>query len=129
MTSLPLGWQTDLAVLRLGGALMEEHADHLVVRSPDNPTYHWGNVVVVTDPGAVDDPPRWRETFRDTFPDAGHLSLGLVTAPQDPAAWADHGLEVEHDAVLGAGAPPVPTGLAPGYQVRELAGGFPPYPG
>jgi GNAT superfamily N-acetyltransferase len=122
VTGLPLGWRTDLAVLRLSGSLVEERADHLVVRSPANPSYHWGNLLVVTDPGAVDDPVRWRDAFRAAFPDAAHLSLGLVVAPRDPGAWLEHGLEVEQDAVLAADAPPAPTDLAAGYTVRAMSG-------
>ena len=50
---VPLSWHTDLAVLAASGSWVEEHADHLVVRTPANPSYHWGNFVLVTDPTAV----------------------------------------------------------------------------
>ena len=122
MNELPLGWRTDLAVLGLGGSLLEQHPDHVVVRSPHNPTYHWGNVVVVTDPAAVDDPVRWTRTFREAFPDAGHLSLGLVTAPSDSAAWGEQGLELSQDVVLATDVAPAATALSDGYAVRPLDG-------
>lgn len=114
-----LGWRTDLAVLRLGGSTIERRADHLVVRTPENPAYHWGNFLLVTDPdpGAVDDADRWRARFAAEFPGALHLAIGLPAAPQ-PAAWRGTTLEasdvlVHHGDVLGR---PLPVG----YTVRPI---------
>jgi GNAT superfamily N-acetyltransferase len=116
---LPLGWHTDLAVLRLDGSAIEDHGDHLVVRSPENPTFHWGNFVLVTDPKSVDDAERWTATFEEAFPDAPHRAIGLVV---EPAAepWEAAGLAVEREDVLSADRRPEPTPLAAGHLVREL---------
>lgn len=116
---LPLGWHTDLAVRRAGGSTVEERPDHVVVRTSDNPTFHWGNFVLVTDPGAVDHAARWLETFEKEFPDAEHRAIGLVADP-DPAAWEAAGLAVEHEDVLASDACPDATPLAQGYLVRQL---------
>jgi GNAT superfamily N-acetyltransferase len=73
---LPPGWATDLAVLRYTGSSAEDHGDHLVMRKPDNPQYHWGNFVLIT---GTDIAHRGRGL-------AGHL-LGVV------ARWsADRGV-------------------------------------
>lgn len=116
---LPLGWQTDLAVLQHAGAVVEEHPDHLVVRTPDNPTFHWGHFVLVTDPVAVDDADRWLEVFATAFPEASHRAIGLVRDPVD-AAWAAAGLAVTRAPVLitteALAVAPLPTG----YDVRPL---------
>ena len=56
---LPARWATDLTVLEASGSHVERHDDHLVVRTPRNPGYHWGNFVLVTDPSASDDAARW----------------------------------------------------------------------
>ena len=114
---LPLGWQTDLAVLRLAGSEIVEHADHLVVRTPANPTHHWGNFVLVTDPGAVDDADRWRDRFAAAFPEAQHLSIGLVGEP-NPEAWGD--TELEANDVLVADGELVARPLPAGYTVRQV---------
>ena len=55
---VPLSWRTDIAVLVASGSSVEEHADHLVVRTPTDPTYDWGNFVMVTDPGRTTADPR-----------------------------------------------------------------------
>ncbi|MFL6022530.1 MAG: GNAT family N-acetyltransferase [Marmoricola sp.] len=112
-----LGWTTDLAVLRFGGSLVEEHSDHLVVRTPENPAYHWGNFVLVTDAASADDAERWRAVFAAEFPDAKHLAVGL---PREPSkdAWRGSGIEasdvlVNEGEVLGR---PLPRG----YTVRQI---------
>ena len=114
---LGLGWRTDLAVLRYGGSGIEEHADHLVVRTPANPTYHWGNFVLVTDPTAVDDADRWRARFAEEFPQARHLAVGLPGEP-DRYTWA--GNEIEASDVLVARSSIAGRGLPEGYTVRRV---------
>jgi GNAT superfamily N-acetyltransferase len=120
---LHLGWHTDLAVLRLAGSRIEQHTDHVVVRTPANPTYHWGNFVLVTDPDAVEDAERWVGEFERAFPDAAHRSIGLVAEPTDEQAWQALGLEVDKDDVLASDSCPQPTPVPDGYLVRQLATG------
>ena len=120
---LPLGWRTDLAVHRLSGARIDDRGDHLVVTTPSEPTYHWGNFVLVTDPGAVDDAARWLTTFEAALPGARHRAVGLVAEPVDRIAWPAVGLQLEHEDVLATGdGGPERRPLAPGYQVREIGG-------
>lgn len=116
---LPLGWWTDLAVLRLSGAQIEDRGDHLVVTSPDNPGYHWGNFLLVTDAAARNDAARWVENFRDTFPEASHLGIGLPAEP-DPAPWAEFDLPVQSDAVMTAAEPPEQRPAPDSYEIRQL---------
>jgi GNAT superfamily N-acetyltransferase len=116
---LPLGWHTDIAVRRAGGSTIEERKDHLVVRTTDNPTFHWGNFVLVTDETAVDDAERWLARFEAEFPDADHRAIGLV-AETDASAWEALELTVEHEDVLSADVLGDPAPLAAGYVVRRL---------
>ncbi|MCW2754341.1 MAG: hypothetical protein JWQ32_1752 [Marmoricola sp.] len=116
---LPLGWRTDLAVLRLGGSSIEEYADHLVVRTPANPTYYWGNFVFVTDPDAVDDAARWLDRFEHCFPHAAHRSIGLVSEPTDQC-WHDVTMFIERADVLVAPGEVAQPPIAGGYTARPL---------
>ena len=118
---VPLSWRTDLAVLVASGSAVEEHADHLVVRTPTDPTYDWGNFVMVTDPATVDDAARWEAVFTSSFPGAGHRAIGLPAEPTDVAAWKATGLEIEHEDVLLRDAPLERRPLADGYAVRPLS--------
>jgi GNAT superfamily N-acetyltransferase len=119
---LPPGWATDLAVLELGGSLIEDRRDHLVVTTPTNPDFHWGNFVLVTDTAAVDDAPRWVATFHDEFPHATWVAIGLIRIPDDVTAWAQQNIDVEHDDVLTTVSLPRRTPCPDGYEVRRLDG-------
>ena len=54
-----LGNRTDLALLRLGGTEVEDKGDHLVVRSPHNPTFWWGNFLLLAQVPPAVDTDRW----------------------------------------------------------------------
>ncbi len=110
-------------MLEHGGSIVEDRGDHLVLRTPGNPDFHWGNCLFVTDPRLVDDAARWIETFRSVYPTAGWLAIGLARMPDDRAAWAGRGLQLEDDDVLTTRRLPSLTPLAAGYVVRQLAGG------
>lgn len=116
------GWATDLAILRLSGSVVTDFGTHLVVRTPDNPDFHWGNFVLVTDERRVDDAAAWVGAFEAAFPGAGWVSIGLPRLPGDTAAWAAQGLTLEVDEVLTAGSLPSPAPLTDGYTVRRLEG-------
>jgi GNAT superfamily N-acetyltransferase len=118
---LPLSWHTDLAVLRLEGSTIDERPDHLVVRTPENPIYYWGNFVLVTDPGRVDEAKHWLEVFEAEHPDAAHRSIGLVRQPTDAEAWTSVDLDLQHDDVLVAETCPARTPVPQGYLVKQIA--------
>jgi GNAT superfamily N-acetyltransferase len=114
----PLGWRTDLDVRRLGGSEIEDRGDHLVVRTPTNPTYHWGNFVFARE--RVHDAEHWLAVFEAAFPEARHRAIGLAALPTDDAPWTAQGLVVEHDEVLAAAQLPGAHPLPEGYDVRQL---------
>ena len=97
MRELSPGWATDLAVLQHGGSTVEDRDDHLVVRTPHNPDFHWGNCLFVTDEDGLNDAARWVATFRAAFPKAA-LVTHLWAVSGGCAAgerWA-HAAEIEH---------------------------------
>ncbi|HYO01189.1 MAG TPA: GNAT family N-acetyltransferase [Mycobacterium sp.] len=119
---LPLGWATDLAVLKHMGSTVEHRGDHLVVRTAQNPDFHWGNCIFVTDPDAVDDADRWVQTFRRAVPGADWIAIGLARMPANKEEWATSGLELEMDDVLATATLPRQTAPPVGYDVRALVG-------
>ncbi|MHB1432994.1 MAG: GNAT family N-acetyltransferase [Streptosporangiaceae bacterium] len=117
-----LGYRTDLAILALEGSQITDRGDHLVIRTPENPDYWWGNFLLLRDlaPGPAGG---WEARFAVEFPVARHVALGLDETDAggvDPAALA--GMTMERNAVLTAAsvhAPPVPNTEA---VIRTLAG-------
>lgn len=77
MDVISLGYQTDLALLQLGGSRIDDRGDHLVVRSPHNPTHWWGNFLLLSHVPTPADTDRWLATFDSEFPEAGHVALGF----------------------------------------------------
>jgi ribosomal protein S18 acetylase RimI-like enzyme len=114
-----VAWQTDVELCRQQGAQVSEHADHVTVRTALNPTYRWGNFLLVTAPCAPDEADRWLERFGVAFPNAGHVAIGLDTpaACNETITAFSARLERETNAVLvnhepvHAPAPPAGTEL------------------
>ena len=117
---LPPGWLTDIAVLRLSGATSRTAATTWSSPPPDNPGYHWGNFLLVTDPAARNDASRWVELFRATFPDARHLGIGLPAEP-DPEPWAAFDLPVTSDEVMSTTTQPDLRPAPDGYSIQPAA--------
>ena len=42
-----LGFRTDLRLLEMTGSEIEDRGTHLVIRTPANPTYFWGNFLLL----------------------------------------------------------------------------------
>ena len=120
---MPVGWATDLAILELTGSTIEDHGDHLVVRTRENPDYHWGNCLLVTDPAARNDAARWTSEFAGQFPGADWFAVGLPVMPDEPGNWTALGIELEQLDVLSTTTAPSAAPLADGYAVRRLSDG------
>jgi GNAT superfamily N-acetyltransferase len=113
---MSLGFRTDLALRAGEGSELTEHRDCVVVRSPANPDFRWGNFLLLRGwppPGETLD---WMERFKKEFPAADYVALGLdvtdVTGATDekganPAAGAqlrDAGFSTDVATVLTATA-------------------------
>ncbi len=105
MNVTSLGLRTDLALLKLGGTVVEDRGDHLVVRSPHNPTHYWGNFLLLREVPPPEDTDRWLERFTATFPAARHLAFGFDGTSgrvTDLPGFAHAGLHVEAQTVMCA---------------------------
>lgn len=120
MHDLPPGWATDLAILQHSGTTIEDRGDHLVVRSPGQPDFHWGNCLFVTDTRRLDDAESWVAAFRADFPEADWVAIGLAQMPADHEAWISQGLELELIDVLTTRTLPRTTPAPPGYVIRRF---------
>lgn len=118
MSHLPPSVSTSLAIDRLLGTTVECGDDHLVVRTPGRPAYHWGNGIHVTS-GDVDDADRWLRVFRAAFPDARYRAIGLPRRPR-PTAWARCGLRIEAEQALVMHGRPAATASPAEYTVQAF---------
>lgn len=112
----PGAW-TDLAVDMLAGTEVTDRGDHLIVRTPANPTYMWGNcLIALTEPDAAE---HWVRSFAEAFPGAGHVAIGLPGSP-DPKVWAALDLTVEYEQVLLLDGTPASRPCPDGVEISPL---------
>ena len=100
-----LGFRTDLALLTASGSVVEDRGTHLVVRSPDNPSYFWGNFLLLAQPPSPAASARWSAPSTPSSPLADHVSIGIDTADLTDdarAAFEAAGMTVDVATVLTA---------------------------
>ena len=116
-----LAFFTDVALRVAEGGVTERHADHAVIRSPGNPTFWWGNFLLMPAAPQPGDRPRWEALFRQAFPTAAHRAFGVDTPDGgvDSGEWQAAGYEVQRDTVLTA-ARTVPPRRTPPLDLRPL---------
>lgn len=128
---LSLGWRTDLIFARFDGQV-DDHGNHLCVRTPANPTFWWGNFLLFQHAPGPGDLDRWMALFDEEIasrqPASRHRAFGvdvrerLALRPEFAAA----GFTLSEATVLTltrgqlrAPARPLPPGLA--FRVLDLA--------
>jgi GNAT superfamily N-acetyltransferase len=116
-----LGLATDLLALA-GTAEIERRPDHLVVRTPDQPDYWTGNMILSLGPPLP--PEAEAARFRAAFPEARHLTVIWDDPALDPEPlrlpWAALGTRIDVEDVLLRDGPPPPRSVPEGYEIREL---------
>ncbi len=110
-----LGFRTDLALLELAGSVIEDRSDHLVVTTPSNPAFYWGNFLLLDRVPPAEAVEEWLARFAATFPGARHRAFGFDDprgSADDLAGFAARGLDVDAATVMIATAvnpPPHPN--------------------
>lgn len=99
------GWRTDFTMHGVAG-VVEEHDDCIVVRTPSNPTFYWGNLLLLRDAPRDEDVGLWRARFEREItrrqPASDHVAIGINVpyAGQLLPAWQAAGLELHVNAVM-----------------------------
>jgi ribosomal protein S18 acetylase RimI-like enzyme len=120
-----LAFRTDLALLAMTGTEIDDRGDHLVVRTPRNPAFWWGNFLLVAQVPPAGDTDAWLERFATEFPTAQHVAIGFDGVDgrlEDLAAFSDRGLRCEASTVMCTSAvhePPRPNREATYRELRS----------
>lgn len=105
-----LGYRTDLMFHRYDGEVRDA-GDCLVIRTPNNPTFRWGNMLLFPRPPVEGDFERWEERFQQELGrDVGHRVFAWDIDPGDPladdsgsaAAFTAAGFRLERAEILAA---------------------------
>jgi RimJ/RimL family protein N-acetyltransferase len=126
LDQLSLGWRTHLIFPRFDGQVIER-ADCLVVRTPANPAFWWGNFLLFDQAPRAGDATRWLRRFDEELvqpdPLVQHLAFGIdVSEPFDlPADIAAASLVLNEGAVLQLAPHQLRSAsLVEGFTVRPL---------
>ena len=76
-----LAFRNDLALLALSGSVVEDRGTHVVVRTPDNPGFRWGNFHLLSGPPAPADVDAVLAAYDADFPDVGFRTSGDAAWP------------------------------------------------
>jgi ribosomal protein S18 acetylase RimI-like enzyme len=120
-----IGWRTDLRLRELEGAEILARGDHLLVRTPQNPRFRWGNFLLLGAMPAPGEAELWVSRFKEAFREADHVALGVDGPPGDAGAVAELqalGLRAELTCVLSTPRLQAPAKAAPQAQLRPLQG-------
>jgi ribosomal protein S18 acetylase RimI-like enzyme len=120
-----LGYRTDLMILSLQGSRVDDRGDYLVIRTPRNPGYWWGNFLLLESPPQAGETGFWLDTFSAELPQARHVALGIdvtETSDVDVTEMLSHGMRPEQTAVLTASEVHEPPHLNRVAEIRALVG-------
>lgn len=111
--------QTDLALAAMRGRVVDR-GDYLVVRTPDDPSYYYGNLLVFPAAPEPADVPVWLARFAEELPDARHRAFMWDGPTGDTGALVEAGFVVEVTQALVADDNDVLPAPAPALPLREL---------
>lgn len=123
MEVLSRGWSTDLTILALSGCDIQHRSTHVVVRTPENPSYRWGNFLLLRRVPLRQDLPRIEALFERELPGVVHRTFG-IDAPDGTAAdlkaLAEAGYDVGAAVVLTASAVSPPPRQVASVEFRPI---------
>lgn len=119
-TAVPraLVWATDIDVMA-ADRVVDRRDGYLVVRSPSHPAFYWGNLLLLDEPPAAGDGPRWERWFDAEFgsdPRVRHRTFAWDTVDgsigQAREEFVSNGYELEETVgLLGT-----PEGIQPHFR-------------
>ena len=121
-----LGYQTDLFFPAFDGEIFDR-GDYLVIRTPANPSFYWGNFLLFAHPPQPGDNVRWPVLFAKeigTPPKVEYQTFGWDTTTGEEGAiqrFLADGFRANHSAVLTAQQVHPPPKPAPDVKVRPLS--------
>lgn len=99
-----LGFRTNFIFSRFSGEVIDR-GTYIVIRTPSNPDYHWGNYIIFNRPPVKGDFDAWRKIFEKEFPNHDKTRHYLfawegVAKPGDYQEFIDADYEFEPLLVL-----------------------------
>lgn len=97
-----LARKTDLIFSEFEGEVVD-CGHYTIIRTPQNPGYHWGNFLIFEQSPSMEDLPKWRELFLKEFGDRNHMLFAWNHGSADSKVVAEFtklGFEHQKNLVL-----------------------------
>jgi hypothetical protein len=120
-----LGYRTDLVFPQFDGQILNR-GDYLVILTPTNPTFYWGNFLLFANPPGAGDLDRWKAIFNQEIGSrlqANHFAFGWDSVSGALGAvqpFIDAGFNLSQNVVLSARQVQVPPKYNREVAVRPL---------
>jgi GNAT superfamily N-acetyltransferase len=120
-----LGYQTDLIFPAFDGEVIDR-GDYLVIKTPSNPTFYWGNFLLFDSPPREGDYLIWRELFAREIgkpPQVIHQAIGWDSTEGESGViqpFLNNGFRVEHLVVLTTKRNDIIQKASSGISIRQL---------
>lgn len=121
-----LGYATDIALLAMSGSIVEQFGDHVIVRSPHNPSHWWGNFLLLGSMPARREQSGWIARFHEAFPHSTHVAIGIDVdygSAEALQGFSEAGLGVNCFAVMTASVVELPAVADDAVVLRPLRSG------
>ncbi len=119
-----LGYRSEQIFTSFDGEL-QDRGPYQVVRTPTNPGYYWGNLLIFDRAPVRSDFLNWVKTFKSEFPgpEIRHVTLAWdVPDVGDVSQFLENGYEFQAQAVLAAKQVRRPLRFSSDLEVRPISG-------
>jgi len=120
-----LGYRTDLFFPTFDGQIIDR-GNYLVIRTPTNPTFYWGNFLLFSQPPREGDVDVWRNLFAQEIgipPDSEHQVFGWDSPAGEEGViqpFIDADFRLDRNVVLTSNEPSNPTNPSRLVSIRPL---------
>jgi len=120
-----LGYRTDLIFRSFDGQIIDR-GDYLVIRTPTNPAFHWGNFLLFSHPPREGDIDVWRDLFAKEIgipPSTEHQVFGWDSPDGKEGVvqpFIEAGFYLDCSVVLTSSEPRIPTRSSSLVNIRTL---------
>lgn len=119
-----LGRKTDLIFAKFSGEITEKE-DYILVQTPSNPNFHWGNFLVFKNAPRPGDFKRWTQIFKaefEGFTGMNHMTITWdSTRPGEVQEFIDEGFEFEEGIVLATNKLIYPTKFNSRLKIKKIS--------
>lgn len=118
-----LGFQTNLMFSRFAGSV-KDRGDYLVIQTPSNPGFHWGNYIIFSRAPQKGDLKTWTRTFDVEFPyykEPHHYVFAWEEEPKsDFREFSDAGFKSDSSVVLTCNSLRSPAHLNQDIRIQKI---------